>query len=200
MKERLTTADLTTALTDIEGIYLAPERKMLASKRLSCLYFNVGDLVVEALVQTYRDLKINTNRIVGVPEGANCLASSLSDRLRIGQLRVRETITGHGDQRSIEGYFEEGQLVTVVEDVLSTGGSTIKRAIDPLEAAGLKPQAVIALIDRQYGGIQAIRNRGMAVKAFTTTTEIAKELIRGGMLNDQQIRLLKEELEEIINF
>lgn len=207
MQERLTTKDIAAGLTDIGAVYLAPERKKLASGKLSCLYFNVGDLVIshpkekdlviDALAQTYRDLKTSSNRLVGVPEGANCIASSVADRLKIGQLRVRETMTGHGDQRSIEGYFEIGQLVTVVEDVMSTGGSTIKRAIEPIKTAGLKPHAVIALIDREYGGIQAMQKLGIAVRAFTTTTEIAEELIRGGMLNDQQITLLQEELEEL---
>lgn len=210
MPERLTVQDLVPALERTGSIYLAPERKRLASGRLSCLYFNVGDLVVSfpdekdlvirALVQTYRDSGIVSDRAIGVPEGMNLLASSVGDTLRLGQLRVRESMTGHGDQRTIEGDYRTGQTIATFEDVMSTGGSTEKRAIEPIKAVGLEPNVVIALIDREYGGIQKIRRLGIPTFAFTTTTEIAEELVRVSALNDRQLRLLQEELEELKSF
>jgi orotate phosphoribosyltransferase len=206
--ERITVKDLVPALADIGAIYLTSKKKRLASGRMSCLYFNVGDLiisfpfekqlVVDALVQTYLDSKIKSDRLIGVPEGMNCLVSSLADRLGIGQLRVREVMTNHGDQKSIEGNFAKDQTVAVFEDVMSTGESTVKRAIVPLKESNLIPNAVIALIDREYGGIPMIRNKlGLPSVAFTTTSEIADELVRLSVLNDQQHRLLQEELEEL---
>lgn len=210
MSESFTVSHLTHALLETKrGLYIAPERKTLASGRISCLYFNIGDEVIsyprirnnviEALELVYRSSGLWPGRWVGVPEGANCLAAILAEKTGIGQLRVRETQTDHGDQRSIEGYFEPNMTVGVIEDVISTGGSTITRAIEPVKAVGLKPYLVIALIDRQYGGVPKLKDFGLTVKAFTTTTEIAKCLINESLVNDQQIRLLKEELEELKN-
>src|SRR5438874_2184524 len=132
--ERLTVRELIPALVNTGVMYLAHERKQLASGRTSRLYFNVGDLiisfpqekeiVVAALAQTYRDSGITSERVIGVPEGMNCLTSSISDELQIGQLRIREKMSKHGDQRSIEGRYSAGQTVAVFEDVISTGGST----------------------------------------------------------------------------
>lgn len=208
--ERLTVRDLVPALIRTNAITLAEERKVLASGRKSFLYFNIGDLVISypdekklvvaAMAQTYRDSGITSDRLIGVPEGANCLASSLTDTLGIGQLRVRETKAEHGDQRSIEGFYLPGYTVGVKEDVMSTGGSTIQRAIEPVRDAGLEPNVVTALIDREYGGIQKLRGMGIPAFAFTTTTEIAEELKRIDALNKRQLILLEEELEELKSF
>jgi orotate phosphoribosyltransferase len=221
-----TVSKLTHALLETKrGLYIAPERRRLASGLESCVYFNVGDevisyptvkpLVVAALADTYKyaviearkagliDWNYETDRLIGVPEGANMLTSSLGDNLRIGQNRVRENLGNHGDQRAIEGSFEPGMTVAFVEDVMSTGSSTIDRAIKPAEAAGLQPRFVIALIDRQYGGIPKMNSVGLVARAFMTTTDIAECLIKESLesdqplITDQQIKLLQEELEEL---
>jgi len=212
MVERVNVSKLVHGLLETKrGLYIAPERKTLASGKTSYVYFNIGDevishpylkdMVVNALVQTYRQVPIqiraNVDRLVGVPEGANMLASSFGDRVRIGQLRIRETKTEHGDQCSIEGSFDPNMKVAIIEDVIGTGGSTNTRANLPLLMAKLIPTAVIALIDRQYGGVQKFRNLGYAVQAFATTTEIAEVLINENLVSDQQIRLLQEELGEL---
>lgn len=213
MAETLVSLDhLTLALSETKGgIYIAPERRKLASGRMSCFYLNIGDLVpsypavndlvVMALVQTYyeaEDRGIVSDRVIGVPEGMNCVTASIKDDLHIGQLRVRELQTGHGDQRSIEGYFEPGMKVAVFEDVMSTGGSTIDRAIKPIQEVDLLPSVVIALVDRQYGGMSKIREEfGIPTLAFTNTTEIVESLIRQNIPNDAEIRLLQQELAEL---
>lgn len=209
MGERVTVDELTIALASTKGgIYIAPERKKLASGRMSCFYLNIGDLVpsysevndlaARALVQTYDAADEPSDRVIGVPEGMNCLTATIKDMLWIGQLRVRETQTGHGDQRSIEGYFEPGMKVAIFEDVMSTGGSTITRAIEPIKTVGLLPNVVIALVDRQFGGIPKLRNElSIPAYAFTNTTEIVESLIRQKIPNDAQIRLLQQELAEL---
>jgi orotate phosphoribosyltransferase len=206
--------ELTTALLDIDSIYIGEERKTLASGRKSCLYFNVGDkvisfptvkdMVVDALADTYRLASVSADRIVGVPEGANMLNSSVGDHLGIGQLRIRESQTeDHGMQRGIEGAHGTESDVCIIEDVISTGGSTVGRAAEPLVAAGLKPVAVVSLIDRQFrsqANKDIVRTAGGIVIptfSYCTTTDIARVLIEGSMVSDAKIRLLEQELEEL---
>lgn len=68
---------------------------------------------------------------------------------------VRKEPKGHGTMNQIEGPVREGEKVVVVDDVVTTAGSTLK-AIAACERAGLQIAAVIALVDREEGGAEAL--------------------------------------------
>lgn len=80
---------------------------------------------------------------------------------------VRKEPKGHGRGKRIEGNFAEGDRVVVVDDVITTGGSTLK-AVDAIEAEGGKIVACLVLVDRQEGGRDAIEARGIPVTAVFT--------------------------------
>jgi orotate phosphoribosyltransferase len=85
-------------------------------------------------------------------------------------LTIRKEAKDHGRGRRIEGNFQSGDSVIVVDDVITTGGSTLK-AIDAIEAEGGKVLAAVVLVDREEGGRQAIEARGIPVfPLFTRTT------------------------------
>lgn len=75
---------------------------------------------------------------------------------------VRKEPKGHGRGKQIEGNFAEGDRVVVVDDVITTGGSTLK-AIDAIERAGGQIVACLVLVDRSEGGRDAIESRGIPV-------------------------------------
>jgi len=206
--ERVTVGDFTKALSETKkGIYIAPERRKLASGRMSCFYLNVGDVArsypelkricVVAAVQTFRDLGLSSDRVIGVPEGMNNLASSIGDELSIGQLRVRENQTGHGDQATIEGEYEPRMTVGIFEDVISTWGSTEARAINPLLKSDLRPNIVVSIVDRNYGGGERMRALGLISASFTDTREVIESLLRQDIPSLDQIKLLEVELSEL---
>lgn len=68
---------------------------------------------------------------------------------------VRGERKAHGLQRWVEGPVEEGARVLVVEDTVTTGGSTVK-AIEKIKEQGLEPVAIVAVVDRLAGGADAI--------------------------------------------
>jgi len=72
---------------------------------------------------------------------------------------VRKQSKGHGTEQFIEGPVREGDEVIIVEDVVTTGGSSLT-AIERAEAFGLKVVQVIAIIDRMEGGAEAFTQRG----------------------------------------
>ena len=83
---------------------------------------------------------------------------------------VRKEPKEHGRGRQIEGNFSAGDTVVVVDDVITTGGSTL-RAIDAIERAGGKVALALVLVDREEGGRQAIEARGIPVlPLFTRAT------------------------------
>lgn len=84
---------------------------------------------------------------------------------------VRKEAKDHGRGKRIEGNFSAGQQVIVVDDVITTGGSTLK-AIDAIEAEGGKVVAALVLVDRQEGGREAIESRGIPVFPMFTRASI----------------------------
>lgn len=89
----------------------------------------------------------------------------------LGIFTVRKEAKDHGRGKRIEGNFEPGQQVIVVDDVITTGGSTIK-AIDAIEAEGGKVVAALVLVDREEGGREAIEARGVPVYPLFTRKSI----------------------------
>jgi orotate phosphoribosyltransferase len=73
----------------------------------------------------------------------------------------------------VEGNVSKGDKVIIVEDVVTTGGSTIK-AIDRARECGLNVLGVVVLIDREEGGRKAIEARGVHVKVLMNKKEIFK--------------------------
>ena len=80
---------------------------------------------------------------------------------------VRKESKGHGTNKFIEGPVAAGDKVVVVEDVVTTGGSSLL-AIERLKAAGIKVEGVIAIVDRMEGGAQAFAERGYSFRSLLT--------------------------------
>ena len=91
---------------------------------------------------------------------------------------VRKAMKQHGTGRQIEGYVREGAQVVVVDDVCTTGGSTIT-AIEAVQAAGMTVAAVLCLVDREQGGranIEAASGNAPFLSVFTATDVRAEKL------------------------
>ena len=84
---------------------------------------------------------------------------------------VRKEPKGHGRGKRIEGNFASGQLVVVVDDVITTGDSTLK-AIQAIEEEGGKIAFALILVDRQEGGRENLEGKGYPVVAAYTRKEL----------------------------
>ena len=80
---------------------------------------------------------------------------------------VRKEPKGHGTQRYIEGPVQPGMKVVIVDDVVTTGGSSLT-AIDRIEEFGCEVVAVVAIVDRMEGGTANFAARGLAMKSLLT--------------------------------
>jgi orotate phosphoribosyltransferase len=130
-------------------------------------------LVGDAMLAALADLP-TCRAVAGVELGGCPLASAvaLTSFLRgvpLDALYVRKDAKDHGSRRLIEGStgLPEGASVVLLEDVVTTGGSTLKAA-EKLGAAGFKVAGVVALVDRLEGGREAIEARGLKVVALYT--------------------------------
>jgi orotate phosphoribosyltransferase len=84
---------------------------------------------------------------------------------------VRKEAKAHGTGKLVEGPFETGDRVVVIEDTVTTGGSAL-RAAESVRAAGGTVIGVLAVVDREEGGRESIERAGIAVTALVTAREI----------------------------
>ena len=85
--------------------------------------------------------------------------------------RYDANIVGTSDYKDVEGPAGEGTEVVVIDDVVTTGGSSL-RAIEHVEAFGLHVDGVIAIIDRLEGGAEAFAERGYKLRTLLTIEDL----------------------------
>jgi orotate phosphoribosyltransferase len=91
---------------------------------------------------------------------------------------VRKESKGHGTNQFLEGPVKPGDEAVIVEDVVTTGGSSLL-AIERCEAFGLKIRGVIAIVDRMEGGAEAFRQRGYPFASLLSIRDFGIEPPRG---------------------
>lgn len=101
---------------------------------------------------------------------AICHASAESES-PLRAFTVRKEAKAHGRGRQIEGPFVSGDHVVLVEDVITTGASAL-RAGEAVQSAGGIVSGVLALVDREEGGLAELESRGYSVIALATASEI----------------------------
>ncbi len=159
----------------------------LASGKKSSFYFNckpttlnsegmflIGNLLYDLIRSPDTSGKIKA--VGGLTLGADPLANAIAYTAYLkGEpleaFIVRKEPKKHGTMLWIEGEVKKGDKVLIVEDVITTGNSTIK-AIKRARENGLKVMGVVVLIDRQEGGRQAIEEMGIPFKALLTKEDI----------------------------
>lgn len=91
--------------------------------------------------------------------------------IEIKPVVIRKEAKGHGTKKFIEGNYKEGESIVIVDDVITTGGSTIK-AIDAARHAGLHVVRAMVLVDREeFNGRQNIENLGVRVTSIFTAKD-----------------------------
>ena len=140
----------------------------------------VGAVVYDLIQQEEAHLKRTVVGIGGLTMGADPIAlatamtSQLHDRTPLRPFVVRKAAKAHGQTKLIEGDFRKGDHVVIVDDVVTTGESTIK-AIEAVDAAGGEIEFVIALVNRQEGGLERIKELGYRVHAVFNKDELLAE-------------------------
>ncbi len=161
----------------------------LASGRQSTLYIDarlttmspdglalIGPLALAAL----RDVDWRVQAVGGLTLGADPISyaiayASAETASPLRAFTVRKEVKAHGTGRLIEGPFRTGDRVAVIEDVITTGGSAL-RAVEAVRAAGGTVAGVLALVDREEGGRDALVGAGLPVVALARASDIVARL------------------------
>jgi orotate phosphoribosyltransferase len=136
----------------------------------------IGPLGLEAI----RDRGWNADAVGGLTLGADPIAcaisyASASSGSPVRAFTVRKEPKSHGTGKLIEGPFREGDRVVVIEDTVTTGASA-RKAVEAVRAAGGTVLGVLALVDREEGGREALEADGLSVVSLTTASEIVPRI------------------------
>jgi orotate phosphoribosyltransferase len=161
----------------------------LASGRASTLYIDARlttmspeglRMIGAAGLQALRDAQWNVDSVGGLTLGADPISyaiayASAESGTPIRAFTVRKEAKTHGLGRLIEGPFQQGDRVAVVEDVITTGASAMKAATAIGDAGG-HVVGVLALVDREEGGREILEAHGLTVVALTRASEIVAHM------------------------
>jgi orotate phosphoribosyltransferase len=122
-----------------------------------------ANLVAAGMIQSWLDANTWPDAVGGMAEGKE-----------LRGFFCRKEAKDHGKGKQIEGPVKSGDQVVIVEDVVTTGGSSLK-AIEACEAFGLKVTGVTAIIDRMAGGREAFESRGYPLTTLLTIRDFGIE-------------------------
>ncbi len=148
--------------------------------KATTLHHDGAYLIGKLTVEVVRAAGLKVDAVGGLTLGADPLATAVSLASREAGLGwpafiVRKEPKDHGTSRWVEGTenLRAGARVLVLEDVVTTGGSSLK-AIERLREAGYEPVAVLTVVDRQQGGAEAFAKVGVKLISLATIEEIRR--------------------------
>jgi uridine monophosphate synthetase len=145
--------------------------------------------VLKAYANILEQLKFD--RIAGIPYGSLPTATGLSLILNKPMIYPRKEVKAHGTRKLIEGNFQEGEKVVVVDDILITGKSVIE-GVEKLKISGLQVEDIVVFIDHEGGVKERVKTKGYNAYSVLTITEITNSLYNAGKINQEQYSTLIE--------
>lgn len=123
----------------------------------------------EAYLPLLRPLTFD--RIAGLPYAAIPIATAISLAGNHPMIYPRKEAKAYGTKADIEGLYNPGEIIVVIDDLATTGGSKFE-AIEKLTAAGLVVKDIVVLVDRQSGAKESLAQAGYTLHAVLTIGEM----------------------------
>lgn len=142
------------------------------------------DLVADAYISMFKKQDILFDRIAGIPTAGIPIATLVAYKSKKPFLYVRGGERTHGTKRLVEGVVEPGDVVLIVDDVVTTGGN-MQRAAMALREAGAEVRHAAVLVDREQGAKERLETMGVKLLAFMTASELAKGLHSKGIISER---------------
>ena len=189
-------------LLQIKAIKLQPEdpftwasgwkSPIYCDNRQTLSYPQIRTAIRQTFAEQIREQYPNAEVIVGVATGGIAIGALVAEELGLPFIYVRSSAKGHGLGNQIEGAYSEGQNVVVIEDLISTGGSSLK-AVDALREAKLKVLGLAAIFT--YGFPKSIQNFENANCEFFTLSDydhMVEQAVTSNYINENVMESLRE--------
>ncbi len=171
-RDALRTGEFTLASGRTSHYYVDGRKVTLSAEGAATIAAGVLDAIAARFpeVTAVGGLTMGADPIVG----ATLALAPSRGRHDLRGFLVRKEAKGHGTGRLVEGPLEPGQIVAIVDDVATTGGSSIQ-AVEAVEAMGAEVACVIVVLDRLEGAAEAFAARGLPFHALTTIRDLGVE-------------------------
>jgi orotate phosphoribosyltransferase len=193
--------EIATHLLEIGAVSLQPndpftwssglKSPIYCDNRLTLAYPNVRSAIADGLAAHIRIHFPDAEVIAGTATAGIPHAAWVSERLNLPMCYVRSQAKGHGKGKQIEGKVEKGQKVVVVEDLISTGGSSLN-AVRALREEGCQVLGVVAIFT--YGlekGKQAFAENNVEVYTLTDYGTLIETAVELGVVTEQDLATLR---------
>jgi len=157
--------------------------------RLIVSYPDLMDKFATELCKQINNLKFNL--VTGIPYTALPIATLVSSKLNIPLVYIRKEKKTYGTAQKIEGRYNIGDTILVIDDLITTGSSKVE-TIAGFESAGLKVSDISVAIDRSIDGSDFLAKNNVKLHSLITLNDIIKILLEDGSISDSQVTQIIE--------
>jgi orotate phosphoribosyltransferase len=152
----------------------------------------VRSYICDSFAVLIRELYPQAEMIAGVATGAVPHGALAADRLKLPFIYVRSGAKEHGLGNQIEGYYEKGQKVVVVEDLISTGGSSLN-AVKALREAGCEVLGMVAIFTYEFKkASDAFAAENCKLNTLSNYTTLIETAVSIGYITESDVETLKK--------
>lgn len=160
--------------------------------RLVMSYPTIRNYIKNELAKNIENLYGKPDVIAGVATGAIGIGAIVADNLGLPFVYVRPEAKKHGRQNQIEGRLEKGQSVVVVEDLISTGKSSLN-AVEALKSASVNVKGMAAIFT--YGFERSKTNfaeKNIELHTLSNYEALLEQALDTGFINDKELNVLSQ--------
>lgn len=202
MTTMTTAKQIAANLLEIGAVHLRPEQPftwtsgikspIYCDNRITMSYPHVRRAIAKAFADLIKEQYPDAQVVAGTATAGIPHAAWVAELLDLPMIYVRDKAKGHGRQNQIEGAMAAGQKVVVIEDLISTGGSSLKAA-QAVQADGGEVLGVVAIFSYQFPDAQALfEEAGIPCSTISNYTALLEVASEQGVITSEQEKVLGE--------
>lgn len=189
------------SLLEIGAVTLRPQQPftwtsgiispIYCDNRMTMSYPTIREQIAEGFASLIRNQYPNVEVIAGTATAGIPHAAWVAQKLNLPMIYVRDKAKGHGKENLIEGSVQAGQKVVVIEDLISTGGSSLKAAL-AVNDAGAQALAVLAIFSYEFDKAkQAFAERNIPLHTLSNYSTLVDVALQQGKIKQDEVELLQ---------
>lgn len=190
------------SLLQIKAIKLQPENPftwasgwkspIYCDNRLTLSHPEIRSYLKTQFSQQIEGIYGKPDYIAGVATGAIAIGALVADCMGIPFIYVRDKAKGHGRKNQVEGYFKPGSNVVVIEDLISTGGSSLK-AVSALKEAGADVLGMMAIFTYDFPlALKNFEEANVQLHTLSDYHHLLEQAVQSGSISLSEKQLLSE--------
>lgn len=192
-------------LLEIGAVTLSPDKPytwssgmlspIYCDNRLTISYPEIRNLIAEGFAGIIREQYPDAEIIAGTATGAIAHGAWVAEKLNLPMVYIRSKAKGYGQQKMVEGVMKPGQKIVVIEDLISTGGSSL-RAAQAVQDEGGDVQAVLAIFTYELErGKQQFSESGISLQTLSNYSALLETAVKLNKI-DEQARVLLQSWQQ----